>query len=65
MFMTQVAHKFIKIGFNTSYMKQSWTEDLQEHRTTNAFAVDMNNAAVPSLAMMHESNASNTGTLIT
>jgi iron complex outermembrane receptor protein len=53
MFMTQVAHKFTsKIGFNTSYMKQSWTEDLQEHRTTNAFAVDMNNAAVPSLAMM-------------
>nr|WP_314839363.1 TonB-dependent siderophore receptor [uncultured Flavobacterium sp.] len=52
-FMTQVAHKFTsKIGFNTSYMKQSWTEDLQEHRTTNAFAVDMNNAAVPSLAMM-------------
>lgn len=53
MFMTQVAHKFTsKIGFNTSYMKQSWTEDLQEHRTTNAFAVDMNNVAVPSLAMM-------------
>ena len=33
-------------------MKQSWTEDLQEHRTTNGFAVDMNNQPVTSLAMM-------------
>jgi iron complex outermembrane receptor protein len=33
-------------------MKQTWTEDLQEHRTTNAFAVDMNNQPVTSLAMM-------------
>ncbi|MFA9187430.1 TonB-dependent siderophore receptor [Flavobacterium magnesitis] len=52
-FMTSLAHKFTsKIGFNASYMKQSWTEDLQEHRTTNAFAVDMNNMPVNSLAMM-------------
>lgn len=52
-FMTSLAHKFTsKIGFNASYMKQSWTEDLQEHRTTNAFAVDMNNKPVTSLAMM-------------
>ncbi|MFA9193182.1 TonB-dependent siderophore receptor [Flavobacterium sp. FBOR7N2.3] len=52
-FMTSLAHKFTsKIGFNASYMKQSWTEDLQEHRTTNAFAVDMNNMPVSSLAMM-------------
>ncbi|MEO8253878.1 MAG: TonB-dependent siderophore receptor [Flavobacterium sp.] len=52
-FMTNFAHKFnSKIGFNASYMKQSWTEDLQEHRTTNGFAVDMNNQAVTSLAMM-------------
>ncbi|MDD2820550.1 MAG: TonB-dependent siderophore receptor [Flavobacterium sp.] len=51
--MTNLAHKFTsKISFNASYMKQSWTEDLQEHRTTNAFAVDMNNQAVASLAMM-------------
>jgi iron complex outermembrane receptor protein len=51
--MTNLAHKFTsKIGFNAQYMKQSWTEDLQEHRTTNAFAVDMNNQPVTSLAMM-------------
>ncbi|MFB9110371.1 TonB-dependent siderophore receptor [Flavobacterium gyeonganense] len=51
--MTNFAHKFSsKISFNTSYMKQTWTEDLQEHRTTNAFAVDMNNQPVTSLAMM-------------
>ncbi|WP_444660154.1 TonB-dependent siderophore receptor [Flavobacterium columnare] len=53
LFTTSLAHKFSsKIGFNASYMKQSWTEDLQEHRTTNAFAVDMNNKPVTSLAMM-------------
>ncbi|KAF2506598.1 TonB-dependent siderophore receptor [Flavobacterium foetidum] len=51
--MTNLAHKFTsRIGFNASYMKQTWTEDLQEHRTTNAFAVDMNNQQVSSLAMM-------------
>lgn len=51
--MTNLAHKFTsKISFNASYMKQSWTEDLQEHRTTNGFAVDMNNQPVTSLAMM-------------
>lgn len=52
-FMTSLAHKFTsKIGLNATYMKQSWTENLQEHRTTNAFAVDMNNMPVTSLAMM-------------
>ncbi|MDR7209446.1 TonB-dependent siderophore receptor [Flavobacterium piscis] len=52
-FTTNFSHKFTsKIGFNTSYMKQSWREDLQEHRTTNGFAVDMNNQPVTSLAMM-------------
>lgn len=51
--MTSVAHKFSdKIGFNTSYMKQTWTENLQEHRTTNAFAVDIDNQPVTNLAMM-------------
>lgn len=50
---TNFAHKFTsKIGFNAAYMKQTWTEDLQEHRTTNAFAVDINNQPVASLAMM-------------
>ncbi|MEO8534640.1 MAG: TonB-dependent receptor [Flavobacterium sp.] len=50
---TNFAHKFTsKIGFNATYMKQTWTEDLQEHRTTNGFAVDINNQPVTSLAMM-------------
>lgn len=50
---TNFAHKFSsKIGFNATYMKQTWTEDLQEHRTTNAFAVDLNNKPVTNLAMM-------------
>lgn len=50
---TNFAHKFTsKIGFNVAYMKQTWTEDLQEHRTTNSFAVDINNQPVASLAMM-------------
>lgn len=48
-----LAHKFSSnIGFNASYMKQSWTEDLQEHRTTNAFAPDITNQPVTSLAAM-------------
>ncbi|PXY43096.1 TonB-dependent siderophore receptor [Flavobacterium hydrophilum] len=51
--MTNFAHKFnSKISFNASYMKQTWTEDLQEHRTTNVFAVDMDNQPVTNLAMM-------------
>lgn len=51
--MTSVAHKFSdKIGFNASYMKQTWTENLQEHRTTNTFAVDIDNQPVTNLAMM-------------
>ncbi|SNY95421.1 TonB-dependent siderophore receptor [Flagellimonas pacifica] len=48
-----ISHKFSPgITFNTSYMKQTWTEDLQEHRTTNAFAVDITGAPVTSLAAM-------------
>lgn len=51
--MSNLAHKFnSSIGFNAAYMKQSWTEDLQEHRTTNAFAPDINNQPVTSLAAM-------------
>ncbi|WP_433777868.1 TonB-dependent siderophore receptor [Flavobacterium anhuiense] len=50
---TNFAHKFSsKVGFNAAYMKQTWNENLQEHRTTNAFAVDMNNQPVNTLAMM-------------
>ncbi|MCG2615481.1 TonB-dependent receptor [Terrimonas sp. NA20] len=48
-----VAHHFSSwLTFNTSYMKQTWSEDLQEHRTTNAFAVDLGNNPVTSLAGM-------------
>ncbi|HZH67296.1 MAG TPA: TonB-dependent siderophore receptor [Flavisolibacter sp.] len=48
-----LSHKFTKaISFITSYMKQTWTEDLQEHRTTNAFAVDTAARPVTSLAAM-------------
>ncbi len=48
-----VAHRFSSwLTFNTSYMKQTWSEDLQEHRTTNAFAVDLGNNPVTSLAGM-------------
>lgn len=52
-FTGSFAHKFTKgISFNIAYMKQNWTEDLQEHRTTNAFAVDINNQSIPTLAAM-------------
>lgn len=48
-----LAHQFTShISFNTAYMKQTWTEDLQEHRTTNAFAVDIHNQPIPTLAAM-------------
>lgn len=50
---TSFSHKFSKnIGFNAQYMKQTWKEDLQEHRTTNAFAVNIANQPVTSLAAM-------------
>ena len=48
-----LAHKFNDhLSVNATYMKQTWTEDLQEHRTTNAFAVDIANRPVTSLAAM-------------
>jgi iron complex outermembrane receptor protein len=48
-----LSHKFSNsIGFNATYMKQTWQEDLLEHRTTNAFAPDINNQAVTSLVGM-------------
>ncbi len=51
--MGNLSHKLTdNISFNTSYMKQTWTEDLQEHRTTNGFAVDTANNPVTSLAAM-------------
>lgn len=51
--MTNIAHKFTDyFSLNASYMKQTWTEDLQEHRTNNAFAVDIDNQPVTNLAAM-------------
>jgi iron complex outermembrane receptor protein len=48
-----ISHRFGDgIAFTASYMKQTWNEDLQEHRTTGAFAVDTSNNAVTSLAAM-------------
>lgn len=50
---SSLSHKFNNaISFNAAYMKQTWQEDLQEHRTTNAFAVDTTNTPVTNLAGM-------------
>ena len=50
---SSLSHKFTStISFNATYMKQTWQEDLQEHRTTNAFAPDINYQPVNSLAAM-------------
>lgn len=51
--MGSLTHKFSKnVSFNAAYMKQTWKEDLQEHRTTNAFAPDITGKSVTSLAAM-------------
>ena len=48
-----LSHKFTKsISFNAAYMKQTWQEDLLEHRTNNAFAPDINNQPVNNLVGM-------------
>jgi iron complex outermembrane receptor protein len=53
MLMANLAHKITKnISFNVAYMKQNWTEDLLEHRTNNAFAVDENNQPIRTMAGM-------------
>lgn len=41
-----------KVAFNASYMKQTWSEDLAEHRTENRAAVDIEGNAIPTLAAM-------------
>lgn len=38
--------------FNASYMKQTWNEDLAEHRTENRAAVDIEGNSIPTLAAM-------------
>lgn len=51
--MSSLSHKLSRsVSFNANYMKQTWTEDLQEHRTNNAFAPDINNQPVRTLAAM-------------
>lgn len=51
--MSNFTHRITdKLSINASYMKQTWKEDLQEHRTTNTFGVDSNNKAIPTLAGM-------------
>ena len=48
-----LTHQFSdQIGFTTTYMKQTWKEDLQENRTTNGFGVDIDNNPIPTLAAM-------------
>jgi iron complex outermembrane receptor protein len=51
--MSNITHKFSEhVSFNASYMKQTWQEYLQEHRTTNAFARDIEGNPVSSLVGM-------------
>ncbi|WP_299255540.1 TonB-dependent receptor [uncultured Aquimarina sp.] len=38
------------IGFNASYMKQTWEEDLAEHRVAGSAAVDIDGNSIPTLA---------------
>lgn len=50
---SSMSHRFSEtISFNATYMKQTWQEDLQEHRTTNTYAVNLNNEPIPSLVGM-------------
>lgn len=53
MLMANMSHAFTDdIVWNVAYMKQTWNEDLLEHRTTNAFGVDEFNNVIPTLAAM-------------
>ena len=53
MLMANFSHKLSKnISLNVAYMKQNWNEDLLEHRTNNAFAIDENNNPIRTLAGM-------------
>jgi iron complex outermembrane receptor protein len=45
---TSLSRKITKdITFNASYMKFTYEEDLLEHRTSNSYAVDASNKAIP------------------
>ncbi len=51
--MTNFSKKFTNnFGFNASYMKQTWEEDLAEHRTVNTAAVAIDGTPIPTLAAM-------------
>ncbi|MCM5661399.1 TonB-dependent receptor [Galbibacter mesophilus] len=46
-------HKFTDdFSFNASYMRYMYEEDLQEHRTSNQFAIDGNGQPIPTLMGM-------------
>ncbi len=52
MFMASFNKKFAEnFGFNAQYMKQTWDEDLAEHRFDGA-AVDIDGNVIPTLARM-------------
>ncbi len=38
------------LGFNASYMKQTWEEDLAEHRVAGSAAIDIAGNSIPTLA---------------
>lgn len=49
---TSLSHRFSdKIQLNAKYMKQTWNEDLQEHRA-NGFIEDLNKKTVPNLVRL-------------
>ncbi|UII78328.1 TonB-dependent receptor domain-containing protein [Flagellimonas sp. CMM7] len=51
-FMTNFSKKFTEnFGFNAQYMKQTWDEDLAEHRVDGT-AVDIDGNVIPTLARM-------------
>jgi len=51
-FMANFSHKFSdNFGFNAQFMKQTWDEDLAEHRFDGA-AVDIDGNVIPTLARM-------------
>lgn len=51
-FMANYSHKFSEdFGFNAQFMKQTWDEDLAEHRVDGT-AVDINGNVIPTLARM-------------
>ena len=52
MFMANFSKKFTeKLGFNAQFMKQTWDEDLAEHRVDGT-AVDINGNVIPTLARL-------------